>query len=508
MIKPQYSFLTSSFSNGLAMVSLSQSKGTKKGDRELSSLYIDKKNRNVFGRKFDLGSAFENGVATVYRKEKTWHINTKGEMIRPIEMLEGQDVRQFMNRIKNSTASIKSNRFIICEGMSYGFIDRSGTKIVPCKFDAVRPYRGGRAAVRVGEKWGILALDGSVVADPSFAYIRDYFGGLCAFFEKGKWGYLNAKGEVAIKPRFTMAWDFHNGWARIVANGRYFFINAQGKRLHIKGYQFAGDFYGALAPVMNDGEFWYIKKDGKKAFERKFDLALAFTSHGLAPVYLNGKWGVVNHRGQVILVTANPPTIKEGVIRCRPKDRDMYHFWNSQGKPLVQFKRDNTTHYSDGWIKHLSRSRISYYSTKGKLMLRVPRAKRPSMGFSKNQDIGGAMGDMFGRLVRDGVEGDFHEGLAIHITEDDRWGYFDKKGRMVIKPRFDSAEPYFDGVAEVNLADDHKGYVNREGKLIWKSETPSIVEFNLPSAIFGGVKKEPSRIGDGEEATDDTSKDK
>ena len=46
----------------------------------------------------------------------------------------------------------------------------------------------------------------------------------------------------------------------------------------------------------------------------------------------------------------------------------------------------------------------------------------------------------------------------------DKWGYIDREGKIVIKPQFDKAYSFDNGLALVRKNDEKKGYINTEGE--------------------------------------------
>ncbi len=60
-----------------------------------------------------------------------------------------------------------------------------------------------------------------------------------------------------------------------------------------------------------------------------------------------------------------------------------------------------------------------------------------------------------------------------------KWGYMDTTGKLAISPRFDGAEPFFDGVARV-IVDERVGYINHKGEYV------ILPQFNIQQ-FFNGI---------------------
>ena len=54
----------------------------------------------------------------------------------------------------------------------------------------------------------------------------------------------------------------------------------------------------------------------------------------------------------------------------------------------------------------------------------------------------------------------------FRIVENNKHGYIDKAGKIVIPPQFDDAGPFADGVATVAIG-EKIGYVDKSGKYLW-----------------------------------------
>jgi len=78
---------------------------------------------------------------------------------------------------------------------------------------------------------------------------------------------------------------------------------------------------------------------------------------------------------------------------------------------------------------------------------------------------------------------DFSEGLA-KVQVGESWGYIDRTGRMIIKPRFQDASYFAEDLASIKT-DDKWGYIDRTGKVVIAPRFQEAKEF---SEGFASVK--------------------
>ena len=88
-----------------------------------------------------------------------------------------------------------------------GVIDKTGKEITLLKYQGVKPFSEGLAAVNLG----------------GFTEYGDTEG--------GKWGFVNTKGDEVISLIYDYVNSFVDGFAKVELNGRKFQINCNGLKV-------------------------------------------------------------------------------------------------------------------------------------------------------------------------------------------------------------------------------------------------------------------------------------
>jgi len=224
-----------------------------------------------------------------------------------------------------------------------------------------------------------------------------YFTGYCV----GAYGFIDRTGKWVVKPEFSSVHAFSEGLAAVAVghsreSRRWGFIDRQGKLVVPPRFTLVGKFSQGLASVSIDrSSFGYINKKGDWVIEPRFKDAGDFVD-GLAPARADsGKMGFIN---------------KKGVFVISPQ------YINAQS-------------FSDGWAKVIDGSSVAYIDKKGKTQL--SSAGYPRYTFNDP----------------------FSEGLTPFSDSsakiNRKIGYMDKKGNVVIAPRFKEGAPFKNGLARV-----------------------------------------------------------
>jgi hypothetical protein len=300
--------------------------------------------------------------------------------------------------------------------------------------------------------WMIRSKD----ADPLYRFVRD-----------GKAGYIDRTGKVVIEPRFEVYGnsgdEFHSGLLQTgVADGPY--ADKTGKIVLDKGYYRNWEFSEGLAVAMREdgGKWGYIDTTGEFVIGPRFDgyphgYPYPF-SDGLAMIEVGKRYGYIDRTGEFVI---------------RPR-----------------FLKGSA--FSDGMARVIVEGPCVYFDM-------GPCAEARRVG----DDLGGTVAeckfsfiDRSGRVVTGGYQQakDFSEGLAA-VAVGEKWGYIDKKGQVIIEPKFDEAEPFSDGLAKVKMGELF-GYVDRGGAFLIPPQFEYADDFSEGLAVVGRWDEERAEFED------------
>lgn len=90
---------------------------------------------------------------------------------------------------KNGRAKVEKNGKI-------GFIDMNGEEVIKCKYDAIYPFENGKAKVELNGKYGFINEQGEEIIEPKFDYIGPFKNGRAIVRFNGKLEIIDEEGNV------------------------------------------------------------------------------------------------------------------------------------------------------------------------------------------------------------------------------------------------------------------------------------------------------------------------
>jgi len=197
-----------------------------------------------------------------------------------------------------------------------------------------------------------------------------------------------------------------------------FFDTVKNKIVIPVKYEQVQNFNEGLAPVFINGKWGFINTKGILVIEPKFNMVKLFHD-SLAAVKLGKSWNYINKNGEIVLKTSF--------------DR-VGNFFNG----LAMFKKDHQ------W---------GYINKKGDIV--IPAQFRLVNIFSKN-------------------------GLSS-VMKNNKWFFIDKTGKQVFDKHFDDARPFICGFAPVQV-NKNWGFINDTGTIVIQPQYEQVEFFQNDTA--------------------------
>ncbi len=215
----------------------------------------------------------------------------------------------------------------------YGYLDKTGKVVIPCRYAWAGDFSGGRAVVSQGDgRWTVIDQSGQELVTKD--YINDFSEGLAWFKEGGKYGFLNTSGTVVVPAQYDLAGDFSEGRAWVGKAGgtgyRYGFIDPTGALVIPMNYDYAG-----YRVFFSEGLAQVTQRVGDKLLS-----------------------GYIDKSGKTVIPITHTPTVNEKDDRAYEvsggvalvQDGVAYSLWNAQGELLSTLDADRAYGPQRGWI--------------------------------------------------------------------------------------------------------------------------------------------------------------
>ncbi len=443
---------------------------------------------------YDEVRAFSEGLAWVKRDGQWGVINQRGSLVVNLELEFDRAgrffevlawVRQdsteydFINQDSSVVVDINQDGIVVApkydfdrvgrakglswvrQGSLWGVINQQGKFVVDPQygFDRVGPFSEGLAWVYQDstKKYGFINKN-SLVVDPTNGYddVRDFSEGLAWVKRDGQWGAINQQGKFVVDPTngYDEVRDFSEGFALVKGEDQWSFINNQGDivaepfNIVKPQYDQIRDFSEGLAWVKRDsievndqdslvvGLWGVIDKHGLEVVDPMylFDRVAPFFE-GLAQVERNGKVGLINAAGEVVL---SPEYDSLAYVGSR-----MYLTWQGNRKGFVAFAANGSDGAKTDTLRFLpcDYEQIGYgisadsgsNDSSSNLLLVKQKGKWGFMRWDKNRDSYDPIEARYDAVTPFHDKND--ERVArVYVAEHNLMFYINDRGEMLVPP--------------------------------------------------------------------------
>lgn len=171
------------------------------------------------------------------------------------------------------------------------------------------------------EGWGYISIFLDEICELKYDEASIFIEGLGCVKLNGKYGFVNTDGEEICEIKYDQVWLFSKeGIALVEIDGKYGFINKSGEEICEVKYDISG-YKGGSNKDIND------RFEGFHEFK-------GFNFKGLAVIAENGKVGLINKNGQIIV----EPMYDEIILPFNPYIED---------GEFIPYKKNNKMGYLD-----------------------------------------------------------------------------------------------------------------------------------------------------------------
>ncbi len=279
--------------------------------------------------------------------------------------------------------------------------------------------------------------------------------------ENGKYGYIDESGDYVIKPKFQDAWSFIRGSAIVKENGKYGMINKDGEFIIKPTYDSIIPFSSSCMIAAKDSLFGFISTgDGKEIIKPQFSKVFYYTSE-LCVVQKGNSLGIVNSKAKIVcpvIMQDFKEMIGVGAICIQNDTSDEVTMLLNLIEGGGQTKKGIVNHNGEIIITP-SYDDIFDDVTNGYYYTFLQDSNANSDTDLVNQGtkpVGkGEYGivDTSGNVIAKNIfdEMPVYGGQMFRIKQNNKYGYANKKGAVVINPQFDYAVAFNEEKAIVSV---------------------------------------------------------
>jgi hypothetical protein len=200
----------------------------------------------------------------------------------------------------------------------WGLLDDNGRTILKPKYDDVRQFSDGMAAVNLGAKF---RFPGRMIG--------------------GKWGFVDKKGNLIVPIKYEYVGDYSEGLGRVTDDAGSTFLDKSGRKVLSVG-GITGSFREGVAPVREKSETRFVDRQGKSQFtvvgwaEEFHDGLSVVSREGQDPAHERPFYGYIDRQGKLAIPTQ--------FVRAKDFSEGLAAVWPAKASNLF---KDQTWGYVD-----------------------------------------------------------------------------------------------------------------------------------------------------------------
>lgn len=372
------------------------------------------------------GPFTEDGFAVVGKGMKSTSADYKTS-----SSVDTQGLRTLMlGEFKGSSFNLAST--------SYYFINKNGKQLgsatyttAPGNFSEGMAAIPGKANAKGAYTWGYIDAKGNQVIKPQYDTAGEFRNGLAKVSKGGKYGYIDKNGNIVVEIKWTVLGPFEDGLAYFKQGDKYGFLNTSGDIVIEAQYDSASSFCDGYAAV-KDGVTWgAIDKAGNAVVPFAYKTLQSIRGTGMfvgteydTPVIVNDQGDLIT----VVLQDGQLPSV--GIAEGTPvKLMEMPALSNGLTPKL--FTDENGTIMSMNLYSDIAGDSFHITTGSGKQVITAANSS-PFEGYWDTVSASQTS-----------------NGCIFRVSKDNKYGYVNNQGQLIVAPEYDKAGLYADDAAIV-----------------------------------------------------------
>jgi hypothetical protein len=245
-------------------------------------------------------------------------------------------------------------------------------------------------------------------------------------------------------------------------------------------------------PVLISGEWGYINNTGSIVIEPQFQIANPF-SEGLAAVRYQWRWMYIDETGEPKIdgngVYQNLGNFSEGLGAVQIEGR--IGFMNKDAEFVINPRFRDVTSFSDNrsFVRSLNYRRYHFIDANGEeipLPAGIDSFDNDEFSYFSNKRALVHYDDRYGFIDTEGnviVQNIYQEALPFSenlaaVKVSDRWGFINTSGDMEITPQFVSVGSFNDNRAAVRKSSNLYGFINSKAEMVISEQFEEVRNFS------------------------------
>ena len=282
---------------------------------------------------------------------------------------------------------------------------------------------------------------------------------------------------MVIKPQYENVEEFFEGLAAVKVNGKYGFIDTKGELViepryrGVSGFLHSGFSEDRVGVSIGEKDYIIIDRSGKKITQDShYTYILDCFSEGLCPVEVEDDlWGFVD---------------KSGVMVIKPQFKYAYSF--SEGLSAVELEGRRGYINHTGQLQIPNRYKAAHSFSEG-LALTTVLVEKKTAGLTFWRSKEENSDEKYGFINKNGdvviehrfeYARSFSDGLAAVKTKE-KWGFVDRLGNMVINANYGFVNNFSEGLVGFSLSNSSRkyGYMDKTGRVVIEPQFATAFDF-------------------------------